>query len=91
MTRFSWDQFKDSQRLIVDKCRAHKLSFDDLKYIYVKPAEKTLRKGDMPSIAVANGLKLDEIPLPLKDLSSLEVVFISRRIPFMKLLGIPRG
>ena len=44
----------------------------------------------MPSIAVANGLKLDEIPLPLKDLSSLEVVFISRGIPFMKLLGLPR-
>ena len=45
----------------------------------------------MPSLAVANGLELDDIPLPLQDLSSLEVVFISRRIPFMKLLGLPRG
>ena len=90
VTRFSEDEFKDDQKVFVNKCRTLKLSHDDLEYI-CHTCRNALRKGSMPSIAVANCLKLDEIPLPLKDLSSLEVVFISRRIPFMKLLGLPRG
>ena len=45
----------------------------------------------MPNLAVANGLDLDEIPLQLQDLNTLEIVLISRRIPFMKLLALPRG
>ena len=42
-------------------------------------------------MSVANGLQLDDIPQQLHELTSLEVIFIARRIPFMKLLGLPRG
>ena len=45
----------------------------------------------MPVLAVANGLQLDDVPSQLEELNSLECVFIARRIPFMKLLALPRG
>ena len=45
----------------------------------------------MPSQAVANGLKLDHIPEELQDLNDLERRFISLRIPFMKMIALPKG
>jgi hypothetical protein len=45
----------------------------------------------LPSIAVANGLFLDDIPKALHDLSSLDRSFISLRILFMKILALPKG
>lgn len=38
-----------------------------------------------------NNLQLEKNPQELKDLNSLEVAFISRRLPFMKLLALRRG
>lgn len=38
-----------------------------------------------------NNLPLEEIPQDLKDLKSLEVAYISRRIPIMKLLALLKG
>jgi len=40
---------------------------------------------------VGNGLQLDFIPGVLRDLSTLERHIVSRRIPFMKLLSLPKG
>jgi len=71
-------------------CRTLKISFDNVEYI-CKSCLNTLKKGLLPTIAVAIGLQLDEIPQQLQDLNTLETVFISRRIPFMKLLALPRG
>lgn len=45
----------------------------------------------MPVQAVTNSLSLDDIPETLKDLSTLESTLISKRIPFMKILALPRG
>ena len=45
----------------------------------------------MPSLAASNGLHLDEIPHQLKDLNPLETVFVSRRVPFMKVVALPSG
>lgn len=41
--------------------------------------------------SVDNGLCLDEIPAQLDQLTSLERHIISRRIPFAKLMALPRG
>ena len=53
--------------------------------------KNALLKGKIANISIANGLDLDELPHELEDLNNLEAVFISRRIPFMKLVGLPRG
>ena len=47
--------------------------------------------GKMPTQAKANGLKLDPVPTELSDLNSLELRLISMRIPFMKMVALPRG
>jgi hypothetical protein len=48
-------------------------------------------KGEMPADAYANGLQLPVIPDELKSLNKLEKQLISIRIPFMKLVQLPRG
>ena len=51
----------------------------------------TLKRGRLPAQSKANGLHLHTIPDELQNLSTLERHIISRRIPFMKLLSLPRG
>ena len=50
-----------------------------------------LKTGKVPAQSWANGLKLDVIPPDLADLRPLELRLISQRIPFMKLVGLPKG
>ena len=45
----------------------------------------------MPAQAKANRLDLDDIPVELSDLNSLEEHLISLRIPFMKMVALPCG
>lgn len=45
----------------------------------------------MPAQSVANGLQLDDIPADLNTLTTLERHLISRRIPFSKIVALPRG
>lgn len=90
VSRFSFNDYKSCHKSLVSKCRTLKLSNDNIEYICCI-CKNALRKGNIPNIAAANGLQLDEMPQQLIDLTSLEVMFISRRIPFMKLLGLPRG
>ena len=56
-----------------------------------KTCHGALRFGKIPIQSWSNGLKLDEIPQELADLRPLEVRLLSQRIPFMKLVGLPRG
>ena len=51
----------------------------------------TLKDGKLPNMSKANNLGLDEIPDVLKDLNPLELRLLSQRIPFMKMIGLPRG
>lgn len=53
--------------------------------------KRFLKKNELPSLAVCNNLQLDDTPQVLKDLNALEVSFVAKRIPFMKLLALPRG
>ena len=48
-------------------------------------------KPIMPAMAAANNLEFEPIPAELQDLNELERRFISLRIPFMKIVGLPRG
>ncbi|XP_035687700.1 uncharacterized protein LOC118423592 [Branchiostoma floridae] len=52
---------------------------------------KSLKKGELPVQSWDNGLDLDPVPPELEDLRSLELRLISQRIPFMKLVGLPKG
>ena len=50
-----------------------------------------LKLGRIPAQSKANRMTLDEIPDELKDLNTLEVHIICKRILFMKLVKLPRG
>ncbi|XP_071153640.1 uncharacterized protein [Mytilus edulis] len=50
-----------------------------------------LLKGQMPADAFANGLQLPPIPDELNSLNKLEKQLISVRIPFMKIIQLPKG
>lgn len=51
----------------------------------------SMKRGKVPSQPLINDLRLDEIPSALADLRPLELRLISQRIPFMKLVGLPKG
>jgi len=50
-----------------------------------------LKNGRMPAQAEANMLLIEEQPFELCDLSPLEERLISRRIPFVQIVNLPRG
>ena len=50
-----------------------------------------LKKGKVPGQAKYNNLALKPIPEELSSLNSMEIMLISKRIPFMKLVSLPRG
>ncbi|RXN35590.1 replicase helicase endonuclease [Labeo rohita] len=50
-----------------------------------------LKRGSMPSIAVANKLELPSIPAELLDLNVLERQLIARIVPFAKIVALPKG
>ena len=56
-----------------------------------KTCDNALKRGKLPAQAKANNLDLEDIPSELSDLNSLEVRFISLRIPFMKMVALPCG
>ena len=68
----------------------HIKSFNKQGWI-CKTCDLALMRGKMPIQAKANGLSLDKVPQALSDLNSLELRLISMRIPFMKMIALPRG
>ncbi|RXN32331.1 replicase helicase endonuclease [Labeo rohita] len=50
-----------------------------------------LKRGSMPSIAVANKLDLPPIPAELLQLNVLERQLIARIVPFAKIVALPKG
>lgn len=51
----------------------------------------SLKRRQVPTQSWVNGLLLDQIPPELVNLRPMEVRLISQRIPFMKLMGLPKG
>ncbi|KAE8291439.1 ATP-dependent DNA helicase PIF1 [Larimichthys crocea] len=50
-----------------------------------------LRRGNLPSIAVANKLELAPIPTELAELNVLERQLIAKILPFAKIVALPKG
>ncbi|WAR12577.1 hypothetical protein MAR_026757 [Mya arenaria] len=71
-------------------CSTDKLSQDGIEYVCTF-CHKSLKQNKLPSLAVNNHLELSEVPYEIDHLNSLKYIFISRQIPFMKLLALPRG
>ena len=53
--------------------------------------DRHLSSGKMPAEACANGLQLQPIPHELQSLNILEKHLISRMVPFMKVITLPKG
>ena len=51
----------------------------------------SLKKGKVPGQAKVNNLVLKSVPEELSCLNSMEIMLISKRIPFMKLVSLPKG
>lgn len=60
------------------------------KYI-CHTCNRALKSGNLPVQAACNGLELTPVPQELRDLNQLEVRLISQRIPFLKMVALPRG
>lgn len=50
-----------------------------------------LEAGKIPECSIGNGMKFPSIPIELHDLSQLEQMLISPRLPFMTIKQQPRG
>ena len=53
--------------------------------------DRTLKRGNMPLQAKANGLQLCPMPPELSSLNALELRLICLRVPFMKMVALPTG
>ena len=56
-----------------------------------KTCHRALKWDVLPAQAKANNLELDDVPVELSDLNTLEVHLISLRIPLMKMVALPCG
>ena len=85
-------RYKKSSELLkkVFAVKFHIKSFNKQGWI-CKTCDSALLKGKMPIQAKANELSLDKVPQELSNLNSLELRLISMRIPFMKMIALPRG
>ena len=81
---------KISSKLMEKICQYRVKSYDRKEWVCIT-CHRNLKLGNMPQQAKCNGLSLCKIPEELKDLNPLEMRLISRRIPFMKLVSLPRG
>ncbi|MES9882648.1 MAG: DUF6570 domain-containing protein [Sedimenticola sp.] len=84
-------KYTNISRSMVHAILAHRLKSALGKEWICKTCHLTIKRGKMPAQAKANNLTLSEQPSELKGLNNLELRLISQRIPFMKMVGLPRG
>ena len=53
--------------------------------------DRSLKRGKIPPQAKVNNMELDEIPCELSVINNIESRLLSKRIPFMKMVALPRG
>ena len=63
---------------------------DNKKYI-CRTCHRHIKNNKIPPQSKANGLELAPIPEALQDLHHLEQRLIAQRIPFMKMISLPKG
>ena len=79
------------EKVLMRKINKFRMASVDNKEWICRNCHLNLQRKKMPPQAKCNGLSLCKIPDELKHLNALEVRLISRRIPFMKLVSLPRG
>ena len=78
-------------KALIRKINKFRMASVDNKEWICRNCHLNLKREKLPPQAKCNGLSLCKIPEELKHLNPLEVRLISRRIPFMKLVSLPRG
>ena len=90
---------------LYDKGKYPKLSEEEYRtilqpYIYTSidgntwicvTCDRSLCRGKIPKQAKANNLMLDNTPDELAELNDIEIRLLSLRVPFMKIVALPRG
>ena len=61
---------------------------DEGENLDLQTCDRALKQGEMPAHAEANNLDLVDIPMELADQNPLEILLISLRIPFVKILAL---
>ena len=75
---------------VIQKADLSYISFDGKQWV-CRTCDRTLKRGNMPLQAKANGLQLCQVPPELSSLNALELRLISLRVPFMKMVALPTG
>ena len=91
--KFSIDKYNkikpEITQLVLDE--NYRISSIDGSIYICHTCHGALKLGRIPAQSKANRMTLDEIPDELKDLNTLELHIICKRIIFMKLVKLPRG
>ena len=87
---FDETDYSKCDETLLRRCVSGYLHSDNREYI-CQTCQWNLKRNKLPAQSVGNALQLDDIPEELQNLSALESMLISKRVPFMKVLALPRG
>ena len=87
---FNQSDYSKCEEALLNRCISGYLHSDNKQYI-CQTCQWNLKRNKLPAQSVGNALQLDAIPDELQNLSALESMLISKRVPFMKVLALPRG
>ena len=81
------DNYKSN---LMSVCVKGTKSVGDVEYI-CNHCHGYMKKNKVPPCSIGNKLKFPDIPIELQELTQLEQLLISPRIPFMQIRELPRG
>ena len=90
VTIFNKLDYSMCEEALLNRCVSGYLHSDNREYI-CQTCQWNLKRNKLPAQSIGNALQLDPIPDELQNLSALESMLISKRVPFMKVLALPRG
>ena len=82
---------KLSQKQIGPALQKYLYKSTDGKIWICTTCHRKLKQGKIPAQCKVNNLDLDVVPDELSKLNSIEIRLVSKRIPFMKMVALPRG
>ena len=88
--RASYTKASSDVLLMVFSPNLSYISSDGKEWV-CRTCDRTLKRGNMPVQAKANGLQLCQVPPDLSSLNALELRLICLRVPFMKMVALPTG
>ncbi|XP_071953105.1 uncharacterized protein [Antedon mediterranea] len=85
------DRYPKAKPSMLENVLSYRITSARGKQWICKTCHLTLKRGKMPTQAKANNLSLTDQPRALTNLNALELRLICQRVPFMKMVGLPRG